>query len=194
MVELLRRAGRIGGWIIEFRRQSGKDLGGNVHRRGHVHHGLRVSPPSDSQRRRNEIDDLGNDSLVTYHWRANAIRKRGSGPYDDRLGPTILCFFLGQSQVPSRSRTRKLLQLDEPPLLTLLRRQVSPSLPTSFCGQWMASEELVWPGRGSRGILEKLVAIPFIVSHPDISNATLLIMQTQPERIQHYNRPTQQSY
>jgi hypothetical protein len=25
-------------------------------------------------------------SLVTYHWRANAIRKRGSGPYDDRLG------------------------------------------------------------------------------------------------------------
>lgn len=32
--------------------------------------------------------------LVTFHWRANAIRKRGSGPYDDRLGassrsPTI---------------------------------------------------------------------------------------------------------
>ncbi|KAK4333498.1 Vacuolar transporter chaperone 1 [Rhodotorula toruloides] len=25
------------------------------------------------------------NSLVTYHWRANAIRKRGSGPYDDRL-------------------------------------------------------------------------------------------------------------
>ena len=24
--------------------------------------------------------------LVTFHWRANAIRKRGSGPYDDRLG------------------------------------------------------------------------------------------------------------
>lgn len=24
--------------------------------------------------------------LLTYHWRANAIRKRGSGPYDDRLG------------------------------------------------------------------------------------------------------------
>lgn len=24
--------------------------------------------------------------LFTYHWRANAIRKRGSGPYDDRLG------------------------------------------------------------------------------------------------------------
>ncbi|GAA5826783.1 hypothetical protein JCM10212_002336, partial [Sporobolomyces blumeae] len=30
-------------------------------------------------------------ALVTYHWRANAIRKRGSGPYDDRLGPTVLC-------------------------------------------------------------------------------------------------------
>ncbi|CEQ39120.1 SPOSA6832_00616 [Sporobolomyces salmonicolor] len=33
-------------------------------------------------------------ALVTYHWRANAIRKRGSGPYDDRLGPTILCLAL----------------------------------------------------------------------------------------------------
>ena len=33
-------------------------------------------------------------ALVTYHWRANAIRKRGSGPYDDRLGPTCLCLSL----------------------------------------------------------------------------------------------------
>lgn len=33
-------------------------------------------------------------ALVIYHWRANAIRKRGSGPYDDRMGPTVLCFFL----------------------------------------------------------------------------------------------------
>lgn len=33
-------------------------------------------------------------ALVTYHWRAAAIRRRGSGPYDDRLGPTLLCFFL----------------------------------------------------------------------------------------------------
>lgn len=33
-------------------------------------------------------------ALVTYHWRANAIRKRGTGPYDDRFGPTMLCVFL----------------------------------------------------------------------------------------------------
>ncbi|TIC15366.1 hypothetical protein E3Q14_00404 [Wallemia mellicola] len=33
-------------------------------------------------------------ALVTYHWRASAIRKRGTGPYDDRLGPTILCICL----------------------------------------------------------------------------------------------------
>jgi hypothetical protein len=33
-------------------------------------------------------------ALVTYHWRANSIRKRGSGPYDDRFGPTMLCVFL----------------------------------------------------------------------------------------------------
>lgn len=33
-------------------------------------------------------------ALITYHWRANAIRRRGSGPYDDRFGPTMLCFFL----------------------------------------------------------------------------------------------------
>lgn len=33
-------------------------------------------------------------ALVTYHWRASAIRRRGSGPYDDRFGPTVLCLFL----------------------------------------------------------------------------------------------------
>ena len=33
-------------------------------------------------------------ALVTYHWRAQAIRNRGSGPYDDRLGPTILSVLL----------------------------------------------------------------------------------------------------
>lgn len=26
-------------------------------------------------------------ALFVYHWRASAIRKRGTGPYDDRLGP-----------------------------------------------------------------------------------------------------------
>lgn len=26
-------------------------------------------------------------ALITYHWRAAAIRRRDSGPYDDRLGP-----------------------------------------------------------------------------------------------------------
>ncbi|KAI0307228.1 vacuolar transporter chaperone 1 [Multifurca ochricompacta] len=30
-------------------------------------------------------------ALYTYHWRANSIRKGGRGPYDDRLGPTLLC-------------------------------------------------------------------------------------------------------
>lgn len=25
-------------------------------------------------------------ALITYHWRASAIRNKGSGPYDDRLG------------------------------------------------------------------------------------------------------------
>lgn len=33
-------------------------------------------------------------ALTTFHWRANAIRKRGSGPYDDRFGPTALCIIL----------------------------------------------------------------------------------------------------
>ena len=33
-------------------------------------------------------------ALVTYHWRANSIRRRGTGPYDDRFGPTMLCVFL----------------------------------------------------------------------------------------------------
>ncbi|KAG8836264.1 GTPase regulator Nrf1 [Serendipita sp. 411] len=33
-------------------------------------------------------------ALITFHWRANAIRKRSGAPYDDRLGPTILCIAL----------------------------------------------------------------------------------------------------
>lgn len=46
-------------------------------------------------------------ALITYHWRAESIRNRGSGPYDDRLGtrtvataltlqvrPFCLCFCL----------------------------------------------------------------------------------------------------
>ncbi|MBW0497124.1 hypothetical protein O181_036839 [Austropuccinia psidii MF-1] len=33
-------------------------------------------------------------ALVTFHWRANAISKRGSGNYDDRIGPTALCIAL----------------------------------------------------------------------------------------------------
>ncbi|PWN25061.1 putative VTC1-protein controls Sec18p/NSF-dependent priming of snares and [Jaminaea rosea] len=33
-------------------------------------------------------------ALATYHWRAAAIRNRGSGPYDDRLGPTMLSVML----------------------------------------------------------------------------------------------------
>ncbi|CAG8720493.1 13629_t:CDS:2, partial [Acaulospora morrowiae] len=33
-------------------------------------------------------------ALFIYHWRATKIRKRESGPYDDRFGPTILCIFL----------------------------------------------------------------------------------------------------
>lgn len=33
-------------------------------------------------------------ALVIYHWRAHAIRNRNSGPYDDRLGPTMLSVML----------------------------------------------------------------------------------------------------
>lgn len=33
-------------------------------------------------------------ALVTFHWRANAIRKRGSGGFDDRFGPTVLTIAL----------------------------------------------------------------------------------------------------
>ncbi|KAG0212356.1 vacuolar transporter chaperone [Mortierella sp. GBA30] len=33
-------------------------------------------------------------ALVTFHWRADRIRKREPGPYDDRFGPTVLCVFI----------------------------------------------------------------------------------------------------
>ncbi|KAJ7068455.1 vacuolar transporter chaperone 1 [Mycena amicta] len=33
-------------------------------------------------------------ALYTYHWRASSIRRGGRGPYDDRLGPTVLCISL----------------------------------------------------------------------------------------------------
>ncbi|KAG0094238.1 vacuolar transporter chaperone [Podila epicladia] len=33
-------------------------------------------------------------ALATFHWRADRIRKRLPGPYDDRFGPTVLCLFI----------------------------------------------------------------------------------------------------
>ncbi|KAF8928111.1 hypothetical protein EDD21DRAFT_386388 [Dissophora ornata] len=33
-------------------------------------------------------------ALFTFHWRADRIRKRQPGPYDDRFGPTALCVFI----------------------------------------------------------------------------------------------------
>ncbi|CAG8438442.1 14016_t:CDS:2 [Ambispora leptoticha] len=33
-------------------------------------------------------------ALVIYHWRAEKIRRSERAPYDDRLGPTVLCIFL----------------------------------------------------------------------------------------------------
>ena len=33
-------------------------------------------------------------SLYTFLWRANKIRKREAAPYDDRIGPTVLCIVL----------------------------------------------------------------------------------------------------
>ncbi|CAG8632759.1 12853_t:CDS:2 [Acaulospora morrowiae] len=33
-------------------------------------------------------------ALFTYHWRSYMIKKRHSGPYDDRIGPTFLCVAL----------------------------------------------------------------------------------------------------
>ena len=41
--------------------------------------------------------DIVGYRLLTYHWRANAIRKRGSGPYDDRLGASKSCSHLSSS-------------------------------------------------------------------------------------------------
>ncbi|ORZ04065.1 polyphosphate synthetase protein [Lobosporangium transversale] len=33
-------------------------------------------------------------AVVTYHWRAYKIRNKELGPFDDRIGPTLLCFIL----------------------------------------------------------------------------------------------------
>lgn len=33
-------------------------------------------------------------ALYTFHWRASKIRKREAAPYDDRVGPTVLCILL----------------------------------------------------------------------------------------------------
>ncbi|KNZ57973.1 vacuolar transporter chaperone 1 [Puccinia sorghi] len=33
-------------------------------------------------------------ALITFHWRANAIRKRGSGNYDDRIVAVVTNFIL----------------------------------------------------------------------------------------------------
>ncbi|SAM01367.1 hypothetical protein [Absidia glauca] len=33
-------------------------------------------------------------ALYTFHWRATKIRNREAAPYDDRVGPTVLCIFM----------------------------------------------------------------------------------------------------
>jgi hypothetical protein len=33
-------------------------------------------------------------ALFTFHWRAQSIRQRGQGGFDDRLGPTVLAIAL----------------------------------------------------------------------------------------------------
>ncbi|KAI8089503.1 vacuolar transporter chaperone 1 [Halteromyces radiatus] len=33
-------------------------------------------------------------ALYTFHWRATKIRNRENAPYDDRVGPTVLCIFM----------------------------------------------------------------------------------------------------
>ncbi|KAI8091216.1 uncharacterized protein B0P05DRAFT_526586 [Gilbertella persicaria] len=33
-------------------------------------------------------------ALYTFHWRATKIRNRETVPYDDRVGPTVLCISL----------------------------------------------------------------------------------------------------
>ena len=33
-------------------------------------------------------------ALFTFHWRAQSIRKRGQGGFDDRYGPTVLALAL----------------------------------------------------------------------------------------------------
>lgn len=44
-------------------------------------------------------------ALVTFHWRAAAIRKRGQGSFDDRFGPTVLVRLLHCVPFPSSSHT-----------------------------------------------------------------------------------------
>ncbi|CAO3599516.1 unnamed protein product [Absidia cylindrospora] len=33
-------------------------------------------------------------ALYTFHWRATRIRNREAAPYDDRVGPTVLCILM----------------------------------------------------------------------------------------------------
>lgn len=47
-------------------------------------------------------------ALVTFHWRAAAIRKRGQGSFDDRFGPTVLVRFYLFLFKPSHFSGRRL--------------------------------------------------------------------------------------
>ena len=49
-------------------------------------------------------------ALWTYHWRAASIRHGGRGPYDDRVGPVRLSFYL----IRFKSLTRNASSTDGP--------------------------------------------------------------------------------
>lgn len=85
------------------------------------------------------LPSLGTPSLVTYHWRANAIRKRGSGPYDDRLGASASDASrraFGSSREESQPLTRALPSTHRP----------DRTLPRTLC----RSRHQLYPARACR--------------------------------------------
>jgi uncharacterized membrane protein YidH (DUF202 family) len=60
-------------------------------------------------------------ALYTYHWRAASIRRGGRGPYDDRLGPTLLCLaLLSKSRCLPGGLTNELSMIIQSPSSSIL--------------------------------------------------------------------------
>lgn len=121
-------------------------------------------------------------SLAVYHWRANKIRRKEGGAYDDRVGPTVLLLALFSAMVINMVMV---LDTSEQPVIRSYNIATSPmcrpviretSLPfgTEPKGLWIQQGDSSNGCRWFAGL--RYALLTGTAASCDVSNATISIM------------------